>query len=204
MENFRRPYFSSSLKEFWKRWHISLSTWFMDYVYIPLGGNRVSYGRHLFNLFLTFLISGVWHGANWTFILWGATHGLFLIIENIYHKLMGHHPIRTKYLKIPNMLFCFVLVCFTWIFFRANTLADSFECLHKIVSSCGVPYIHPMIFLFGGMSIALLIIKEAIEEWHPIRIKKGYVNFFLYLLLTMYILIFGSLSGSNQFIYFQF
>ena len=86
MQNFRQPYLSSSIKEFWRRWHISLSSWFMDYLYIPMGGNRVKYGRHLLNLMITFLISGLWHGANWTFVLWGALHGSYLILENVILK----------------------------------------------------------------------------------------------------------------------
>lgn len=87
MENFKRPYLSMSVKEFWKRWHISLSSWFMDYVYIPLGGNRVKYGRHLLNLMITFLVSGIWHGANWTFFLWGALHGTYLVIGNVFRRM---------------------------------------------------------------------------------------------------------------------
>lgn len=86
MENFRRPYFAKNVKEFWSRWHISLSTWFRDYVYIPLGGNRVSKSRHMGNLMLTFLVSGLWHGANWTFILWGGMHGLLQVIETLWRR----------------------------------------------------------------------------------------------------------------------
>ena len=92
MVNFRRPYFSESVKDFWRRWHISLSSWFSDYVYIPLGGSRVRYVRHLFNLLVTFLVSGIWHGANWTFVMWGALHGCFLIIHNVFKRITSAYP----------------------------------------------------------------------------------------------------------------
>src|SRR5690606_39664978 len=87
MENFRQPYFARSIREFWARWHISLSTWFRDYLYIPLGGNRVPFPRHLLNLFIVFLVSGLWHGASWTFVIWGALHGLFVVGEAIWERI---------------------------------------------------------------------------------------------------------------------
>lgn len=99
MENFRRPYFARSIQDFWQRWHISLSTWFKDYVYIPLGGNRVKYGRHLFNLFITFVVSGIWHGANWTFLLWGVFHGLFIIAN---HLKSHFSPISVATINLTN------------------------------------------------------------------------------------------------------
>jgi alginate O-acetyltransferase complex protein AlgI len=124
--NFRQPYFSQSVREFWSRWHISLSTWFRDYVYIPLGGNRKGFARNLFNLFLVFFLSGLWHGANWTFVMWGVLHGVAVVFLVITRQL----GLRFLEGKSPAIIFSrwlltFLYVCFTWIFFRANTWADA-------------------------------------------------------------------------------
>lgn len=138
MENFRSPYFSSSIKEFWSRWHISLSTWFRDYVYIPLGGNRCSKVRRDINLMITFMVSGLWHGANWTFILWGGLHGLGQIIENhipsLHTKKYGFLAFFVKWLKIV-LVFSFATVC--WVFFRADSIADGFSVISNIFVSAG-------------------------------------------------------------------
>ncbi len=131
MKNFDHPYFSKSISEFWRRWHISLSTWFRDYVYIPLGGNRVVRSRWIFNLLLTFTISGLWHGANWTFLIWGALHGAYVIFfgltENSWERVSA--TIRMdKFPKLKNglsLLATFALVSFAWVFFRANSIHDA-------------------------------------------------------------------------------
>lgn len=204
MENFRRPYFALSLKEFWKRWHISLSTWFMDYVYIPLGGNRVPYPRHLANLFITFLVSGIWHGANWTFVAWGALHGFYIVVENVYHRIFGKSVSRGLLLRLIKLLFCFALVCFAWIFFRANNISDAFDIIRKIFTNHGSIFSSPLIMLFGGLSLLILLVKDAIDEWYPMKIRSSVVNYLAYLFLTVYILMFGVLSSEGQFIYFQF
>lgn len=127
MDNFKQPYFAESVRAFWGRWHISLSTWFRDYVYIPLGGNRVRFSRNLANLFVVFLISGLWHGASWTFVLWGALHGIYVVIE----AWCSHHGIR-PFRRLPGMAattakigLTFTAVCFAWILFRANSLTDA-------------------------------------------------------------------------------
>jgi alginate O-acetyltransferase complex protein AlgI len=131
MKNFDSPYLSKNISEFWSRWHISLSTWFRDYLYIPLGGNRVSIPRWYFNLFIVFMVSGFWHGANWTFIAWGALHGLYLIMaiikNNILHRLniqVTNH-IALKLLDFTNIIFTLSLVFFAWIFFRAKNIHDA-------------------------------------------------------------------------------
>ena len=136
MKNFDSPYFSKSVGEFWKRWHISLSTWFRDYVYIPLGGNRTVKWRWYYNLAITFIISGIWHGAEWTFLIWGALHAFYLITE------ISIKPIATKFwnwTKLPtNFQQClstattFSLVCFAWVFFRANSTSDAYLILNSI------------------------------------------------------------------------
>jgi alginate O-acetyltransferase complex protein AlgI len=131
MKNFNHPYFSKSVSEFWQRWHISLSTWFRDYLYIPLGGNRVKKTRWAFNLFATFLVSGLWHGANWTFVIWGALHGLFVLLSNLTAEMRGRlfDKIKINWVqqvaKIMPIPITFILVSYAWIFFRANSLNDA-------------------------------------------------------------------------------
>jgi alginate O-acetyltransferase complex protein AlgI len=124
MDNFNRPYFSRSVSEFWKRWHISLSSWFRDYLYISLGGNRVTIPRWYLNLFITFLISGLWHGAHWTFIIWGALNGLFVIGEHVLKTLISRLPgiFHKRFFGITTT---FILINFSWIFFRASSLHNA-------------------------------------------------------------------------------
>ena len=121
MENFKSPYFSASIKEFWSRWHISLSTWFRDYVYIPLGGNRVSKARHYMNLLITFIISGLWHGSNWTFIIWGAVHGFAQIIENALTRRKDYRGFEWA----VRVLFTFTFCMFAWVFFRVQNFTEA-------------------------------------------------------------------------------
>src|SRR5690606_31278987 len=136
--------------EFWGRWHISLSTWFRDYVYISLGGNRVAFSRWQFNLLLTFLISGIWHGANWTFVFWGLLHGLFLVSSNTFKKFLPRvsdflmmRNAHSTFATILGISTNFLLVYFAWIFFRANSLSDAYTILGSIVTAPESPY-------FGG------------------------------------------------------
>ena len=122
MENFRSPYFSASIREFWSRWHISLSTWFRDYVYIPLGGNRCGKFRRGVNVMITFIVSGLWHGANWTFVLWGAVHGLAQVVENAFSR-REHEPHGLgRALRVAGT---FMFVMMAWVLFRANTLSEA-------------------------------------------------------------------------------
>ncbi|MBV6401470.1 MAG: hypothetical protein CNIPEHKO_01771 [Anaerolineales bacterium] len=131
MKNFQHPYFAKSISEFWRRWHISLSTWFRDYVYIPLGGNRSGARRTAINLFITFLLSGLWHGANWTFVIWGALHGVYIILNHWIEPRwtrFGDSGFAKRFSSLRNglsLLSTFGLVCFAWIFFRASTLPDA-------------------------------------------------------------------------------
>ena len=130
MENFRSPYYARSIREFWHRWHISLSTWFTDYIYIPLGGSRCAKPRHLLNLLITFGFSGLWHGANWTFVLWGLYHGLLLCIESFYVRRLDRYQqglkgtVKGRLLNAVRTGSTLVLAVYGWIFFRANTLRD--------------------------------------------------------------------------------
>ena len=122
MQNFKSPYFSSTVKELWSRWHISLSTWFRDYVYIPLGGNRVSKFRHKMNLIITFLVSGLWHGANWNFVIWGGLHGVAQAAESVFLPKNKKTSTVGKHIRNP---FVFAFTCFAWIFFRAQTFSEA-------------------------------------------------------------------------------
>jgi D-alanyl-lipoteichoic acid acyltransferase DltB (MBOAT superfamily) len=140
MKNFDHPYFARSISEFWRRWHISLSTWFRDYVYIPLGGNRVPKPRWAINLFITFLISGLWHGANWTYVIWGALHGVYLVLSILGEPFWKGVSALTRLDRLPRLkivlstLTTFVLVTFAWIFFRAASLSDALYIVSHLTS----------------------------------------------------------------------
>jgi D-alanyl-lipoteichoic acid acyltransferase DltB (MBOAT superfamily) len=140
MNNFRQPYFSRSITEFWRRWHISLSTWLKDYLYIPLGGSRKGEVRRGINLLITFLLSGLWHGAAWHFVVWGALHGVFQIIgrstapfRNVIGPKVGL-PEESRLRKAIQVCITFTLVCFAWVFFRANTITDAFLIITKLAN----------------------------------------------------------------------
>ena len=151
MTNFERPYMANSVSEFWRRWHISLSTWFKDYVYIPLGGNRCSIWRNRLNLLITFTVSGLWHGANWTFVVWGFLNGLFQIID--------------KKLKVKSVILTFILMTIAWTFFRANTMDDAIQALGMMFIPSGELYLPQMsLLLYIIMGITILIFCDIIEE----------------------------------------
>ncbi|PHR45589.1 MAG: membrane-bound O-acyltransferase family protein [Fluviicola sp.] len=208
MTNFRRPYFSVNISEFWSRWHISLSTWFRDYLYIPLGGNRVSKPREYFNLFLTFLISGLWHGANWTFIIWGGLHGLFNSLQKFF-KIDKLSFRKISYQKFLFFALNFTLVIFAWIFFRANSVADAFTIITKIFSQPGDIYIGSIsTLMYGVFGLSILLFKEIREEFFPNRMKllqskNDVISSFSLSVLVVIILSIGVFNG-GQFIYFQF
>lgn len=204
MTNFRRPYFSASVSEFWKRWHISLSTWFRDYLYIPLGGSRVAKPRWFFNLFITFLISGLWHGANWTFVFWGGLNGIYLIAEIILFKNRNKNFI--------NVLATFLFINLAWVFFRANSIADAFYIVKTTLSNPGKLYIgngaDVTAPLYALLSIFILLLVEIKKEYFntlfsdtPKKIVLLRISVYSFLVFT--ILYLGVFSES-QFIYFQF
>lgn len=140
MDNFKQPYFSTSIKEFWRRWHISLSTWFRDYLYIPMGGSRCSKTRKYFNLFITFLVSGLWHGASWHFVIWGCLHGIYQILGEMTKKMrmklpkLLHMKTDCFSFKLGQIIINFLLVDFAWMFFRANNLGDAFLICKKLLT----------------------------------------------------------------------
>lgn len=219
-ENFRRPYLSTSPREFWRRWHISLSTWIRDYLYLPLGGNRCSAQRWAFNILLVFALSGLWHGANYTFIVWGLYHGLLLLLD---HWLTPHLQRLRARLGLSNdsllvkalaLMLMFHLACLGWVFFRANSIADAWLMLGNmfvfanegIVFDGGLPK-HQILLCIVSIA-ALLIAEMAFEKlpqakarleklpW-PVQWALFYAGFFLFLL-------FPGADESRQFIYFQF
>jgi D-alanyl-lipoteichoic acid acyltransferase DltB (MBOAT superfamily) len=209
MTNFKRPYFATSITTFWSRWHISLSTWFKDYVYIPLGGNRGSKPRTYFNLFLTFFISGIWHGANFTFIIWGALHGLFSIIEKGLglerKQLAGKLSFRT----FLNTIITFIMVDFAWIFFRANTLSDAWVIISSIFTTFGEKlFIKWEVFFVAIICFIILFFKEVTDEFYPDKFKlldskNRYLSIASMAVLVCLIILLG-IFDSGQFIYFQF
>lgn len=142
VENFNYPYTAKSVSDFWRRWHMSLYSWFRDYVYIPLGGSRVNYARHIFNILFVFAITGLWHGAAWTFIVWGALHGIFLSVEITINKIFEKKriiiPSSLKILLQPlQVVITFFFVCIAWIFFRANSIADALYILNAAPRGIG-------------------------------------------------------------------
>lgn len=204
MENFRRPYFSTSVGEFWHRWHISLSTWFRDYVYIPLGGNRVKRAHKYFNLLLTFVLSGIWHGANWTFLCWGALHGMLLCVE----KALGVG--RREYRGVEKLLHwgaTFLTVSLAWIIFRADSMHDAANILAGILTRQGSPMPDTANLAAIALALMILLFKEAAEEWqwniHIADSRSWAVRHLYIVLMIAYLLLFGVLGG-DQFIYFQF
>lgn len=222
MKNFNRPYLARNISEFWKRWHISLSTWFKDYIYIPLGGNRVVKWRWYYNLFITFLISGLWHGANWTFVAWGALHGFYHIFAIMTSKFRKSFIKTIKLDKIPGLypfiqtLITFILVCFGWIFFRANSLSDAIYVIkHLFDGSFKNIYEQALILEPDTFQLNVALISIVLMEVvHLVQEKVGSIREFvsrrpiwirwsLYYILIIGIIIFGSF-GSQEFIYFQF
>lgn len=216
--NFKSPYLSFSIREFWSRWHISLSTWFRDYVYIPLGGSRAGRIRHCLNLFITFLVSGFWHGSALTFLAWGAIHGLLQIIETfLYPKRKAGAPARKKHWWQLPLTFC--LVCLAWIFFRANSIQDALWILSRLFWDIGRPlnYLKTAAICLdlsypamAGMALSALVLliydiislKQDViglvsRAWAPVR-------YLTYVLLLMAIALFSYKGIATEFIYMQF
>lgn len=214
MTNFRRPYFAKSIPEFWSRWHISLSTWFRDYLYIPMGGNRKGVSRHYFNLFLVFIVSGIWHGASFTFIIWGALHGVYQIsgklTQNYTKSLTEKTGLQnSRFIGILNNLFTILLVTIGWVFFRANTVGDAFTLLGNLKSFGQAPYLGDGISNFAHciLAIFLLFAVEYTMEHHPDKIvhlhQLRWARLTVYTVAIFAILVLGVFNG-GQFIYFQF
>lgn len=205
MLNFRQPYFASSLQDFWRRWHISLSTWLRDYLYIPLGGNRKGEARTYGNLFLTMLLGGLWHGANWTFIVWGALHGMWLSVER-YFSLKVFGSTREIQFAWPGRIVTLGIVGLGWVFFRATSLHEAFAMLGGITRFEWRPGYGAALLFLAVISGLLLLVDWRLEktgEEYPF--ERAYPAFPLAAALALCALIvaFGAME-SSAFIYFQF
>ena len=219
MKNFDMPYHSKSIDEFWKRWHISLSTWFKDYLYIPLGGNRVKIYRWYFNLFFVFLVSGFWHGANWTFIIWGALHGFYLVFGLVTKRFRMRLSNKLFLDKWPflSVIITFTLVSFAWIFFRAKDVTTAFIIVKKIFFGIPEIFTHPIgIQLYGIgkqdllISFSLIVFLELVHSlqkrinlYYLLSTSPIYIRWAIYYILILTIFSMGVFDHSD-FIYFQF
>jgi alginate O-acetyltransferase complex protein AlgI len=236
---------ASSVTEFWTRWHISLSTWFRDYLYIPLGGNRVGYRRWVFNILVVFVVSGLWHGAKWTFVVWGLLHGVYLVVERLGGSLVGKSlvvfgsslpdsearpgwslvgkstfrpmtnadipandqrpTIKAQITKWARKGFVFLLICLTWIFFRADTVEKGWYILKKIVQriSLGNSIESSMSGAELGFSVALIIGLLMVER-NKLKIAPKNPYFWLFFGCGIVFCYLFGIFGQTQFIYFQF
>jgi alginate O-acetyltransferase complex protein AlgI len=217
MSNFKFPNFSRNVAEYWQRWHISLSTWFRHYIYIPLGGSRVSKLKSVRNICIIFLVSGFWHGANWTFIFWGAFHALafvpvFLLGRNAIYKdsVVAENSFFPSFVEIGQLLLTFAIVTFSRIFFRSESLTDAFGYISRIGSDMSyAPYQHPLGYRMTDYFILVLLFvlyefRMRRDERSPFKFKNKYVRFAAYTLVIFAILLFYDSGFDRSFIYFQF
>ena len=223
MKNFDHPYMASTIKEFWSRWHISLSSWFRDYLYIPLGGNRRGRGRHLFNILVVFMVSGLWHGAAWTFVIWGALHGAYQILGTLTIKkrnaLLGRIGLSenmavVKWIRRVNT---FILVGFSWLFFRANSVGDAFHLIKTLFVGWNTPLSETLsdigLGVIGILTTVLSIITLTVidrlltygdgEDGSSLLVKGGGYVYFIWIILLAWLLLLSK-DMSGTFIYFQF
>ncbi len=215
--NFKSPYFSQSIKEFWSRWHISLSAWFRDYIYIPLGGNRVSRIRHSFNLLITFLASGLWHGANWTFIAWGGVHGAVQVIEHIL--LPEKYQKSTGIIWFLRVSAVFLFCSFAWIFFVSDSMDDALYVIRHLFDNIASPvtYLHQGFQDIGldkgRMLIELtMILLLAVYDFLSLNIdviselnkKNTLIRWTVYICFSLLIVFFSQKGAAAEFVYFQF
>ncbi len=217
MQNFNKPYLSLSIREFWQRWHISLSSWFRDYLYIPLGGSRVPVMRGYFNTFVVFLVSGLWHGANWTFVIWGALHGFYMIFAKVTHttrdkfnKFIGISRIPSLF-NVSQGIITFLLASFAWIFFRARSLNDALYIVENIFKADTLQNLNlfrfPVDFYISFLLILILFLidwlddKKNISKW--VQLSPVVIRWSIYLAPVIAMIILG-VWKSADFIYFQF
>lgn len=217
MSNFKFPYFSRNIGEFWRKWHISLSTWFRDYLYIPLGGSRVNTSKAIRNIFAIFLVSGFWHGANWTFVVWGLFHAILFLpsfITQTNRKFTGEIHVlsnfKSFFVDTLRILQTFVLVSLAWVFFRSQGIAEAITYFQRMFFDFSAEqYAHPngyrMADYYGILLLFVLyeyIIRK--DERNPFPFKNKYVRFLIYLLMIFSIILFFDDGVDRSFIYFQF
>jgi D-alanyl-lipoteichoic acid acyltransferase DltB (MBOAT superfamily) len=213
--NFAYPYFSRSPVEFWRRWHISLSTWFRDYLFIPMGGSRVGPVRLFVNVAITFLLSGLWHGAKWTFIAWGALHAL-----GVYPFLLLRHPAPASPKEAPEgmtlsglagMILTFAFVSLAWVFFRARTVSDALFIWARMAGLAAAPELQPLPLSLPEPGLPVLVVGLFLLEWrerrheHPLRLEGSprWLRWAAYTTMIWGALLLGT-AESRPFIYFQF
>ncbi|MGM0944163.1 MAG: MBOAT family O-acyltransferase [Bacteroidota bacterium] len=211
MTNFKTPYFSRDIGEFWRRWHISLSTWFRDYVYIPLGGSRVSKSKAIRNIFIVFLVSGFWHGANWTFIAWGGIHTalfipFFVLGKNRTYLDEGRHLVPSLW-ELIQIFGTFVMVTLAWVFFRSETISDAWAYFSSFFSNP----LFPINFAWFGYDLRLALIIFLTLEWmgrfqfNWLESLQGkWYRYPAYLTTAFLIVFWGVFTEAKEFIYFQF
>lgn len=214
-QNFNMPYFASSIKEFWRRWHISLSSWFKEYLYFPLGGSRKGFWRTQLNLMIVFMVSGLWHGAAWTFVIWGALHGIYQVIENLIGRNKKEHN-PSWWMKILKVFFTFCLVDFAWIFFRANSVSDAFKVVGNLFdfgmdlsgTLLGLSLLELVILLIACLfvfGLELISIKADLKGF--LYNRNIILRYAFYYILIFSVIIFGIYGpgfDAQEFIYFQF
>ncbi|CAM4153458.1 MBOAT family protein [Gillisia hiemivivida] len=212
MRNFNFPYFSRNIAEFWRRWHISLSTWFRDYLYIPLGGSRGSKWQQVRNVFIIFLVSGFWHGANWTFVIWGGLHALFFIPlllgeQNRKHlNQVAENKILPSFLELMQMLSTFGLTSFAWIFFRADSLTDAANFIKRIFTDLRFELQYLSIERYN-VEMLLIIGIFVLLEWFHRNLEHPFIGSYKWVKIVAAILMLltlGVYSDQKEFIYFQF
>jgi D-alanyl-lipoteichoic acid acyltransferase DltB (MBOAT superfamily) len=209
--NFNRPYLATNIREFWRRWHISLSSWFRDYVYIPLGGNRKGRSRKNFNLLATFILSALWHGAGWTFIVWGLLHGLYTLIYDGFKKYTS--------LKIPDIIgwfITFICVCFAWIFFRAASLGNAAVIISQSMDLAGISFkdiiaVPGTKIEFGNFTLAFsfcmivyMFVIEKITTPKLLDLNSNKIKDISIFVSSLLLIIFFGVFQKSSFIYFQF
>lgn len=210
MVNFKFPYFSRDIAEFWRRWHISLSTWFRDYIYIPLGGSKGTQWFQIRNVMIIFLVSGFWHGANWTYVVWGLFHAL-MFLPLLLFNVNRSHLITKSYgwLDFAKIGVTFFVVCIGWVFFRSDSIADAFQYLAHMfeLKSLGLSLFYKtnanlMIFVLSVLSVGILSMQELL--WVTKKRELPKISAFGALLLVLLIFFMGSFKNQMDFIYFQF
>ncbi len=222
MRNFACPYFSRDIAEFWRRWHISLSSWFRDYVYIPLGGSRGGKNQHIRNLIITFTISGLWHGANWTFIFWGFLNGLYYLPLMLRNKQKEHTSIVAEntmfpsWIEVCQMAGTFIIVLIAWVFFRAESISKAVYYLYymfvktpfqiNILELTKINSDHSVSIAFIGILFLLIIEWIQRKEEHGLSIRKHSVliRWVTYPAMFLLVCLLGNFSAKYEFIYFQF
>jgi len=210
MSNFKFPYFSRNIGEFWRRWHISLSSWFRDYLYVPLGGSKKGKWIAMRNIFIIFVVSGFWHGANWTFIMWGLTHvllyiPLFLIGKNRQYttNVVSENNWFPSIKELLQMGITFISTTITWVFFRSESIVDSFNYLSLMLSKISIPNDNRSGILF----VVILVVFDWTmrkDERNPFNYKFKYFRRLVYVFVSYLIFAYFQLIDLSQFIYFQF